>query len=185
MSTSSAVSVVSSAGMSVPRSIVPDSLRMNRLAWIGSVFPVRLNASRAPKIAAFVSRMSCCVSIISRSEPPSISAPACSSKTSTSFAKLMSPRVGSSDAGRNPVGPIEPATKRSSPAALRAISAAFVLISTVCSARPHSSSFRRLPWKVSVSRTSAPASSMEVWTPSITSGRFSTSASWHLPLSPP
>ena len=36
----------------------------------------------------------------------------------------MSPSVGSSEAGRKPVGPIEPATKRSSPAALRAISAA-------------------------------------------------------------
>jgi hypothetical protein len=151
----------------------------------GTVLPVRLNASRAPKIAALVSRMSCWVSMISRSTPPSSRAPACSSKTSTSLPKLMSPRVGSSEAGRNPVGPIEPATKRSGPAALRAISAALRLISSVCSASPHSSSFRRLPWKVSVSSTSAPASSIEVWTPSITSGRFSTSASWHLPLSPP
>ena len=39
------------------------------------------------------------------------------------------PRVGSSEAGRWPVGPIEPATKRSGPAALRAISAALTLIS--------------------------------------------------------
>ena len=93
----------------------------------------------------------------------------------------MSPRVGSSEAGRKPVGPIEPATKRSSPAALRAISAALVLISSVCSPSPHSSSFSREPWKVSVSTTSAPASSIEAWTPSITSGRLSTSASWHLP----
>jgi hypothetical protein len=31
----------------------------------------------------------------------------------------MPPRVGSSLAGRNPVGPIDPATKRCSPAALR------------------------------------------------------------------
>ena len=36
----------------------------------------------------------------------------------------MPPSVGSSEAGRKPVGPIEPATKRSSPTALRAISAA-------------------------------------------------------------
>ena len=55
----------------------------------------------------------------------------------------MFPSVGSSLAGRKPVGPIEPATKRSSPAALRAISAALRLISTVWSASPHSSSFRR------------------------------------------
>ena len=47
------------------------------------------------------------------------------------------------------VGPIEPATKRSGPAALRAISAALTLISSVCSPSPHSSSFRREPWKVS------------------------------------
>ena len=79
------------------------------------------------------------------------------------------------------MGPIEPATKRSSPTALRAISAAFVLISSVCSPRPHSSSFSRLAWKVSVSTTIAPASTIEVWTPSITSGRLRTSASWHLP----
>ena len=120
-----------------------------------------------------------------RSAPPAIRPLACSAKVSTSLPKLMSPSVGSSLAGRKPVGPIEPATKRSSPAALRAISAALVLISSVCSPRPHSSSLIREPWKVSVSTTSAPASSIEVWTPSITSGRFSTSASWHLPSSPP
>ena len=97
----------------------------------------------------------------------------------------MSPSVGSSEAGRNPVGPIEPATNRESPAALRAISAALRLISSVCSPRPHSSSFSLEPWNVSVSRTSAPASSMEAWTPSITSGRLRTSASWHLPSRPP
>ena len=82
-------------------------------------------------------------------------------------------------------GRSSPATKRSSPAALRAISAALVLISSVWSARPHSSSLSREAWKVSVSTTSAPASSIEAWTPSITSGRLSTSASWHLPASPP
>ena len=40
------------------------------------------------------------------------------------LAERILPSVGSSRAGRCPVGPIEPATKRSSPAALRAISAA-------------------------------------------------------------
>ena len=53
-----------------------------------------------------------------------------------------------------PVGPIEPATKRSSPTASRAIWAALVLISIVCSPSPHSSSFSRDAWKVSVSTTS-------------------------------
>ena len=80
------------------------------------------NASRAPKIAALTSRMSCAVSTMIRSAPPWTRPVACSAKTSTSLPKEMSPRVGSVDAGRNPVGPIEPATKRSSPAALRAIS---------------------------------------------------------------
>ena len=73
----------------------------------------------------------------------------------------------------------------SSPAAARAISAALRLISSVSSPSPHSSSFRREAWKVSVSTTSAPASSIERWTPSITSGRWRTRASWHLPSSPP
>ena len=79
------------------------------------------------------------------------------------------------------MGPIEPATNRRSPAALRAISAAFWLISNVCSSSPHSDSFSREAWNVSVSSTSAPASSISVWTPSITSGRLRTSTSWHRP----
>ena len=93
----------------------------------------------------------------------------------------MLPKVGSSLAGRKPVGPIEPATKLCSPAALRAIWAALRLISSVCCSRPHSASFRRDAWNVSVSSTSAPASIIEAWTPSITSGRFRTSASWQRP----
>ena len=170
--------------MSVPSSILPPLGSSETLVWIGSVRPVSAKASRAPKIAALTSRMSCAVSMMIRSAPPSTRPRACSAKTSTRVAKEMSPRVGSVEAGRKPVGPIEPATKRSSPAALRAISAALVLISSVCSPSPHSSSFSREPWKVSVSTTSAPASSIEVWTPSITSGRLSTSASWHLPCEP-
>ena len=82
------------------------------------------------------------------------------------------------------MGPIEPATNRCSPAALRAISAAFWLISNVWSSRPHSDNFRREAWNVSVSSTSAPASSIAVCTPSITSGRLSTSTSWQRPGSP-
>ncbi len=130
-STFSAASVVSTAAMSVPSSILPPLGSSETEVWIGSVRPVLLKAARAPKIAALTSRMSCAVSMISRSAPPSIRPAACSSKTSASSRKRIWPRVGSSEAGRNPVGPIEPATKRSSPAALRAISAAFVLISTV------------------------------------------------------
>ena len=155
------------------------------LVWIGTWRPVSLKASRAPKMAALTSRMSCAVSMISRSAPPSIRPCACSVKTSTSSRKVILPSVGSSLAGRWPVGPIDPATKRLSPAAARAISAALRLISSVCSPSPHSSSLRRLAWKVSVSRTSAPASSIDSCTPWITSGRLSTSASWHLPFSPP
>src|SRR5206468_7317550 len=67
-----------------------------------------------------------------------ISPEACSLNTSTSSGKRICPSEGSSEAGRYPVGPIEPATKRDSPAAPRAISAALVLISSVSSARPHS-----------------------------------------------
>ena len=116
-STSSAVSVVSTAWMSVPRSILPPFGSSETLVWIGTWRPVSLKASRAPKIAALTSRMSCAVSMIRRSAPPSIRPCACSVNTSTSSRKVILPSVGSSLAGRWPVGPIEPATKRSSPAA--------------------------------------------------------------------
>ncbi len=160
-STRSASSVVSTASIGVPSSILPPLGSSETLVWIGRVLPVSLNAARAPKIAALTSRMSCAVSMMIRSEPPWIRPVACSVKISTSSPKRILPSVGSSEAGRWPVGPIEPATKRSSPAALRAISAALVLISSVCSPRPHSSSLSREAWKVSVSSTSAPASSIE------------------------
>ncbi len=177
--------MVSTAWMSVPSSILPPFGSSDTLVWIGTALPVSLNASRAPKTAALTSRMSCAVSMMIRSAPPSTRPCACSVKISTSSRKVIFPSVGSSEAGRCPVGPIEPATKRLSPAAARAISAAFRLISSVCSASPHSSSLRRLPWKVSVSTTSAPAASIDSWTPWITSGRCRTSASWHLPGRPP
>ncbi len=167
--------------MSVPSSILPPLGRSETEHWIGTARPVSLNASRAPNTAALTSRMSCAVSMMIRSAPPLMRPRACSWKTVTSSGKRIWPRVGSFDAGRKPVGPIDPATKRFSPAALRAIWAALRLISSVCCSRPHSESFRREAWKVSVSSTSAPASSIEVWTPSITSGRLSTSASWQRP----
>ena len=130
-STRSASSVVSTAEISVPSSILPPLGSSETEVWIGSSRPVLRNADRAPNTAALTSRMSWAVSMMIRSAPPSISPAACSSKTSTNSAKRIWPSAGSSEAGRKPVGPIEPATKRRSPAALRAISAAFVLISTV------------------------------------------------------
>jgi hypothetical protein len=56
--------------MSVPSSIFPPFGSSDTLHWIGSFLPVALNASRAPKIAALTSRMSCAVSMMIRSEPP-------------------------------------------------------------------------------------------------------------------
>ena len=121
MSTFSASIVVSAALMSVPRSILPPLGSTKIETWIGTLRPAILNASRAPKTAALTSRMSCAVSMMSRSTPPSRSAADCSVKVSTSSRNVMLPSVGSSEEGRKPVGPIEPATKRSSPTALRAI----------------------------------------------------------------
>ncbi len=120
-STSSASSVVSTAAMSVPSSILPPFGSSDTLVWIGSVRPACLIASRAPKTAALTSRMSCAVSMMSRSEPPSTRPCDCWVKISTSSPKRMLPSVGSSDAGSMPVGPIEPATNSSSPTASRAI----------------------------------------------------------------
>ena len=180
-STFSASSVASAALMSVPSSILPPFGSRLTLVWIGVLRPTSLNASRVPKTAALTSRMSCAVSMMIRSAPPSSRPWACSANVATSSRNVISPRVGSSDAGRCPVGPIEPATKRSSPTALRAISAARRLISSVCSPRPHSSSLMRDAWNVSVSTTSAPASIIDSWTPWMTSGRLSTSASWQRP----
>ena len=180
-STFNASSVASAAVMSVPSSILPPLGSSETLAWIGTTRPVCLKASRMPKIAALTSRMSCAVSTIRRSTPPSSRPWDCSRKTSTSSRKRIWPSDGSSEAGRKPVGPIEPATKRFSPTALRAISAARRLISSVWASRPHSSSLSREAWKVSVSTTSAPASTIDSWTPWMTSGRLRTSASWQRP----
>ena len=116
-STLSASSVASTAEMSVPSSIVPPLGRRETEVWSGTARPACANASRAPKTAALTSRMSCAVSMIRRSDPPSIRPLACSAKISTSSRKRILPSVGSSEAGRWPVGPIEPATKRSSPMA--------------------------------------------------------------------
>ena len=70
--------------------------------WSGSAACGRsaAKASRAPKIAALTSRMSCAVSMMIRSAPPSTRPRACSAKTSTSVPKEMSPRVGSVGGGQ-------------------------------------------------------------------------------------
>ena len=80
-STSSASSVVSAALMSVPSSILPPFGSRETEAWIGTARPTALNASRAPKTAALTSRMSCAVSMMIRSTPPSTRPRDCSSKT--------------------------------------------------------------------------------------------------------
>src|ERR1700750_2441016 len=85
--------------MSLRRSILPPLGSSETLHWIGSLRPVLAKASRAPKIAAFTSRMSWAVSIMIRSAPPSTSPCACSAKTSTSRPKEMFPRVGAVEAG--------------------------------------------------------------------------------------
>ena len=130
-STLSASSVASTALMSVPRSILPPWGSRETLHWIGTVRPSSLPARRTPNTAALSSRMSWVVSMMMRSTPPSMRPVACSVKTVCSSGKVIWPSVGSSEAGRKPVGPMAPATRRCSPAALRAICAALRLISCV------------------------------------------------------
>ena len=130
-STFSASSVASTELMSVPSSILPPCGSSDTLHWIGTVRPAATHASRMPNTAALSSRMSCVVSMMIRSTPPSSSPAACSANTSRSCRKPIWPSVASSEAGRKPVGPIEPATNARSPAARRAICAARTLISRV------------------------------------------------------
>ena len=185
-STLSASSVVSTAEMSVPSSILPplgssETRGLDRHACGRS----RLNASRAPKIAALTSRMSCAVSMMIRSTPPS-SRPR--GLLGEDRRRARGSGSGRASGRRRRAGGRSGRSSRrrsaSSPTALRAISAALRLISSVCSPRPHSSSLRRVAWKVSVSTTSAPASTIDSCTPSMTSGRLSTSASWQRPGQP-
>ncbi len=93
-STRSASSVASAELMSVPSSILPPLGSSETLAWIGTERPWSLNASRAPKIAALTSRMSCAVSMMIRSTPPSTRPAACSVKTSKSSRNVIAPSVG-------------------------------------------------------------------------------------------
>ena len=143
------------------------------------VRPVSLNASRAPKIAALTSRMSWAVSMMIRSTPPSIRPWACSVKTSTSSRKVICAErrvVGGGEVAGRPDRAGDEAAPRRRPCGRSR--RRWRLISSVWSARPHSSSLRRLAWKVSVSTTSAPASTIDSCTPSMTSGRLRTSTSW-------
>ena len=118
-------SVVSTAAMSVPSSILPPCGSSETEVWIGSVRPASSNASRTPNTAAFTSRMSCAVSMMIRSAPPSTRPRACSANTSTRSRKLMS-RRGSGRRTRAGTRSARSSRRRSAtrPTALRAISAA-------------------------------------------------------------
>ena len=78
----------------------------------GQIIPVSWNACWIPWMAAFTSRISCEVSIRSRSTPPAINPAACSRKTSISSSTLTLESSGSFIEGSLPEGPIDPATKR-------------------------------------------------------------------------
>ena len=75
--------IAATAPMSVPSSIRPVTSSAT-CTCSGTARPASAKARRAPVIAARVSRMSCIVSISSRSTPPSSSAVACSRNSSTS-----------------------------------------------------------------------------------------------------
>jgi len=127
-------------------------------------------------IAAFTSRRSCEVSISSRSQPPPISAAACSRKTSASSSKWICDNSGSDDDGSFPLGPSEPATNRGRSgvekraATPRARAAAARLISGTSSSRPYSAMVSRFARKVQVSMTSQPASRKAACTDSTAAG---------------
>ena len=150
--------------MSVPSSILPP-LRQQRDAstWIGTARPTRLKASRAPKIAALHLE-----DVLCRLDDDQVGA-ALDQAAGLLVEDLGQLREGDLAEGRvvgwragTRSGRSSRRRSAPSPAALRAIWAALRLISSVCSPRPHSSSFSREPWKVSVSTTSAPASSIDV-----------------------
>ena len=128
-STLSASSVASTAEMSVPSSILPPLGSSETEVWIGT-----RAAGLLERLARAEDRGLDLEDVLRGLDDQQVDAAvdqalACSAKTSTSSRKRILPSVGSSEAGRWPVGPIEPATKRSSPTAVRAISAALRLIS--------------------------------------------------------
>ena len=180
--------MASAAAISVPKSIRPEVSNVT-CAWIGSRRPVSRKARPAPATSAFSSRMSNWVSMMTTSAPASIPARTCrrapSASSSHSEGKSgdpSGPRVratsdASSPEGSAPDGPMATATKRGRSgvdhrsAARRAHATALKLISYARSAKPHSCRRRKLPWKVSVSSTSAPASRYASWISSRMSGR--------------
>ncbi len=81
----------------------------------GQYCPVSLKACWMPVMAALTSRISCEVSITSRSTPPSIKPAGLLAEDSTSSSKVMLDSSGSFIEGSLPDGPIEPATKRGWP----------------------------------------------------------------------
>ncbi len=143
--------IAATAPMSVPSSIRPVTSSATDTCS-GTARPASVNARRAPVMAARVSRMSCIVSICSRSAPPASSPMVCSRNSSTSSGYVIADSVGSLPDGSMPVGPIEPATKRGQSAVAnsshisRARAAAARLCSSVCSPSPHSSSRSRVDW---------------------------------------
>ena len=148
--------------------------------------PTRLNASRAPKIAALHLE-----DVLRRLDDDQVgaaldeaAAPA-RSKTSTSSRKVMSPSVGSS---RRAGSRSARSSRRRSGLAGRLagdLGRPAVDLDACARRAPTRRASAASPGRCRSRRTSAPASSIDVWTPSITSGRLRTSASWHLPGSPP
>ena len=174
----SASRMASTPLMSVPSSMRPVVSSVT-WAWMGTTMPVCSQASSSPRMAAFTSRISCEVSISSRSTPPRSKALACSQKSVFNSAKLMLESSGSFIEGNFPDGPMEPATKRLCPSRLYssarrlASRAAVRLISSTLSPRPYSFSVSRLARKVHVSITSTPTSRNERCT-------FSTAAGYEI-----
>jgi len=129
--------------------------------------PVLAKACCMPWMMAFTSRISCEVSIKSKSTPPRINPSACSWKTEASSSKVMLDSSGSFMEGSFPDGPIDPATYRGCPAleyssaSRRARAAAVLLMVVTCSDSPYSLKVRRFERNVQVSITSTPTSRKE------------------------
>ncbi len=119
-------------------------------AMIGSALPT---ASRTPSMASSISSGWRIVSIMMTSTPPSARAAACSRNASRTRTRSSSEKP----AKTSPVGPTAPATQARSPAALRATTAAARLSSCTRSSSPCRARRTRLPPKLLVSITCAPA----------------------------
>ena len=122
-STFSASSVASAALMSVPSSILPPLGSSETEAWIGTLRPAVLE-----RLAHAEDRGLDLEDVLRGLDDQQVDAALeqalglLARRPRRARGSGSGPSVGSSDAGRKPVGPIEPATKRCSPTALRAIS---------------------------------------------------------------